>query len=471
MANDRGGGGGRSNEGASPFSLISLLNRRSAAQIIRDLNARSSSGGRSNTRSSSGRSNKRGSSGERSFGAVRQLVEERLQRIEEGQRRAGARAQARSYVAMQQARAREAQREIERAMLEQAYADLQQRFLDQFAVDVPQPPLLAVPSLDSYVKPYDDAAALANRVYEETVPQIQGIYDSLQEDLAESQAEAQRQQARADELARQEQAAMLQQAQALTRPTTLDYELGVAGAGSLGQQQAEADRAFLALRAADEAALAANLRENDQRLAATRQEDAEAMRSGSLAAAKTNLDQILTQIGLGRARAEQQYQRDKAQIEDENARRQWQYAQLVQDAQNQALAMAAEAEQMWADQNEVIAQAATVSPRAMWEAALPTRQQANPVTVQAMVDVINLAGEGAAGFAKAMQMIRDEEEKLASGEAYGDPVNMRLLRKWLTEYYDDREYVDPTRYQQLGGDPIYLAVRQRYNAQPPRIQR
>lgn len=470
MANDRGGGGGRSGEGARKGALLSSKPHRFS-------NTRGSSGRRSNTRGSVGGGVGGGAGGgggrstRSSFGAVRKLVEERRRRIEERQRRAGARAQARSYVAMQQARAREAQREIEQEMLEQAYADLRQRFLDQFAVDIPRPPLLDVPSLDSYVKPYDDAAALANRVYKETVPQIQGIYDSLQGDLAESQAEAQRQQARADELARREQAAMLQQAQALTRPTTLDYELGVAGAGSLGQQQAEADRAFLALRAADEAALAANLRENDQRLAATRREDAEAMRSGSLTAAKTNLDQILTQIGLGRARAEQQYQRDKAQIEDENARRLWQYAQLVQDAQREALAMAAEAEQMWADQNEVIAQAATVSPRALWEAALPSRERANPVTVQAMVDVINLAGEGAAGFAAAMQMIREEAEKLASGEAYGKPVNVRLLQKWIGEYYNDREYVDPTRYQQLGGDPIYLAVRQRYNAQPPRIRR
>src|SRR5690606_36585052 len=152
-------------------------------------------------------------------------------------------------------------------------------------------------------------------------------------------------------------------------------------------------------------------------------------------------------------------------------RRLWQYAQLVQDAQREALAMAAEAEQMWADQNEAIAQAATVSPRDVWEAALPTRERTHPVTVQAMVELIDADGEGATGFATAMWLIRERAEKLASGEAYGEPVNVRLLRKWINEYYDDREYVDPTRYQQLGGDPIYLAVRQRYNAQPPRFRR
>jgi hypothetical protein len=356
--------------------------------------------------------------------------------------------------------------------LARQYADLQKQFKSMFDVDLPALHLLAMPNKADYTKPFDDARAQSYTTYAEAVPTLNNIYDDLQGGLKQQRAAQLAEQASARKQAGAEQSAMMQQAAALTTPTALARELGIAGPESAAGQQAAADKAFMALRGADAAQVGRQLEEADASAAAGRREDAEALRSGSLSNAKNNLDALLNQIGLGKAQAERQYAQDANETRAANNAAQQQYAQLKDQLQRNQLESMKQAEQMWADQNEKFAQAASTTGRQQWEMQLDDIQARYPRSAKAMLDIIEAAGSGPTARAKAMQLLSENASALKSGKMMdgegnvqygGKPVGVESVRKWLQQFYDEGEYVDPEQYARLGGDPTYLPVRMKYS--------
>lgn len=342
-------------------------------------------------------------------------------------------------------------------------------FLEQFDPNLPGPVQLPTPNLQSYVGPYDRGAQVAQETYDKARPVIENIYRDLGQAVARRQQEAAGEGARVREAAAAEQAALRGQATALTAPTTLAETMGGTPQAA---QQAEADQAFMALQQADQAQLSRSMEASSNEASEAARRDASAMRSGSLANASNNLEQILGQLNIGRAGAEQQYNKDVQQTQLANADAQNQFAMLQHQMKSEALQQAQQAEEMWREQNERRAAASTTSGRQMWESNLERRVSENPMASEAMLSILEESGEGPRGKARALRMLDSmfpggRQQKVTDPETGeelfgGKRLRPDVIRNWILEYYDENERVDPQAYAMYGGDPTYLPVRPLY---------
>lgn len=351
-------------------------------------------------------------------------------------------------------------------------------FLAQFATNLPSPVQVPMPDRANYMRPYDVAQWTAQDTYNQSVPHIGGIFDDLQAALNQREQESAAQANTLVQQGNQEQAALQQSAAAATAPTTLAAALG---GSSQADAMAEADQALLQAGQSNRNQLVREMEAQTVNDSNQREADAEVMRSASLGNARTNLDAILQQIGIGRAGAEQQFQQDTTAANTANQQARNEHALMQLDMQRQQIEMAQQAEQMWAQQNERYAANSMTSGRMNWENNLESRQRQAPDVTSAMIDLIDEFGDGPTGRAQAMQFISQYEPLITSGRLFIDkeegvvrrtrgderphwnaPINVDILRNWLREYYDEEERVDPMRYSQLGGDPTYLPVRLNY---------
>lgn len=342
-------------------------------------------------------------------------------------------------------------------------------FLAQFQPNLPGPTQLPMPDLQSYVGPYDRGADVAQDTYDQARPVIENIYRDLGQAVERRQGEAAAEGERVRQRAADEQAALRAQSTALTTPTALGESMG----GTPGAEaQAEADRALLSLQQADQAQLSQSMQASDNALSESARRDASAMRSGSLANASNNLEQILGQLNIGRAGAEQQYNKDVQQTQLANTDARNQHAMMSHQMKADALQQAQQAEDLWREQNERRASASMTSGRMQWEQNLDSRLQKNPMASEAMLSVIEGAGEGPRGKARALRMVdemfpKGRPQKVThpeTGEEMfgGKRLNPGVIRNWILEYYDEQDRVDSQAYAMYGGDPTYLPMRALY---------
>jgi hypothetical protein len=311
------------------------------------------------------------------------------------------------------------------------------------------PNLIGGPDRGAYMRPYDEAERRANESYGRAVPELANLYKGLEGEIASGNRDFTGQ---VDRLQAEREGQMSQRMadlRAAAGPSQAALvEGGEAATGATSQLAAQEE----ALNAAYDAERGRNQRldQVDAQAATARDADVDTAATNSSANARNNLDSILQQVGIGRADAESQYQRDARSVAEHNASAKDAYAdeqraQGEQDLQN------------WITMNTGLAEAATTSRRSMFESAVGELSSAYPRQYSAFNDIIGSAkGKGAMGKASALKILEQALPGLKDGSMYGARFNDSRLRQWIDAYYDEDEQIDKGRYQEMGGDPAAL---------------
>lgn len=320
------------------------------------------------------------------------------------------------------------------------------------------------PNRGDYVRPYDEAEGRANAAYQAAGPSIASTYDQLRQQIAGGQTAADARQAQfaagvsADQNAARSTIEQLQAAGL----ADLKAQGGDALTPSLvggAQVNANQNIANLLARGDSQRTLMSNTANAEDQSLAGRKLDADAGQAAAASNARTNLDSILNQIGLGRANAERQFQGDTQDRAQQEAGIRLKYHEAEIDRLN--------AEQKKADEMAKALDKVSTTPAKDFANSYAARAQRFPLATQVFEDITRMAkGKGQVGLAQALRILEAAKPALAKGQYSLDddtPIRARIdsqvLANWLHAFYDD-ETKRPNRdaLAQLGIDPSALGL-------------
>ena len=313
---------------------------------------------------------------------------------------------------------------------------------------------IAVPGLDQYMAPFDQAETAANASAEAGRGVIGGAYDELEGDLAQNQAEfAADQAAIADRQAR-ERRLMEQETARNSNPSGLARELGVAGdlEGEQGLLDALSSQGN---QSAD--SLTQRMEQSQAQDFNSRVEGVGASEAAALANTQANLQALLGQIGLGRADAQRQHTSDAAGIQRQNADAARTIRQEFQDQQQQEQ----QDQDDWRNEQAGLLKGAEEDP---WDGeAFDRRAEANPKATSFFMTMIDdLGGKrnrrtAAKAKGELDNYLQQYREEAVKAKVTPTNFNRKVLLDWIDDYFSDRRIINEKRFFQSGGDPQFLA--------------
>jgi hypothetical protein len=312
-----------------------------------------------------------------------------------------------------------------------------------------EPLYLGAPSRDTYLQPFVEAEKRANDAYTKTVPELQSIYADLRSRMKATDADLQS----ATAMYRNEREGDIGRALAEAgAPQAEQAALVAGGETATGQEQAQAAN-LDNLRATYDAerARANRFQQIDAASAADHMRNADTSEAAAGANARNTLDKVLAQIGIGKADAEQQFNRDSQEISRANEQMRRQSEAAKRDLAMQQLNAYLALEKSRADR-------AVTSGRKQFDAMIPDLSAKYPRQWQIFNDIIaETKGKGQQGRANALAILEEVRGGLEDGSLYGVKVTPERLRSWIDAYYDEEEGVDEGLFEQLGGDPRTLS--------------
>ena len=313
---------------------------------------------------------------------------------------------------------------------------------------------IAVPGLDQYMAPFDQAETAANASAEAGRGVIGGAYDELEGDLAQNQAEfAADQAAIADRQAR-ERRLMEQETARNSNPSGLARELGVAGdlEGEQGLLDALSSQGN---QSAD--SLTQRMEQSQAQDFNSRVEGVGASEAAALANTQANLQALLGQIGLGRADAQRQHTSDAAGIQRQNADAARTIRQEFQDQQQQEQ----QDQDDWRNEQAGLLKGAEEDP---WDGeAFDRRVEANPKATSFFMSMIDdLGGKrnrrtAAKAKGELDNYLQQYREEAVKAKVTPTNFNRKVLLDWIDDYFSDRRIINEKQFFQSGGDPQFLA--------------
>ena len=313
---------------------------------------------------------------------------------------------------------------------------------------------IAVPGLDQYMAPFDQAETAANASAEAGRGVIGSAYDELGTDLETNQAEFGADQAAIAERQARERRLMEQETARNSNPSGLARELGVAG-------DLEGEQGLLDALSSQGNQSADNLTQRMEQSQAqdfnSRVEGVGASEAAALANTQANLQALLGQIGLGRADAQRQHASDAAGIQRQNADAARQIRQEFQDQQQQEQ----QDQDDWRNEQAGLLKGAEEDP---WDGeAFDRRVEANPKATSFFMSMIDdLGGKrnrrtAAKAKGELDNYLQQYREEAVKAKVTPTNFNKKVLLDWIDDYFSDRRIINEKRFFQSGGDPQFLA--------------